>query len=89
MSEVSALSEARKVEERGQTNVGGRRQQDRVKMIDFNQPHENRFLAVTQLWGRRWGVKSSCHSGFTPLSSRSVLLGWQHSATRITDFRQT
>ncbi len=28
----------------------GRRQQERVKVIDFNNPKNNRYLAVTQLW---------------------------------------
>lgn len=28
----------------------GRRQQERVKVIDFNEPANNRYLAVTQLW---------------------------------------
>lgn len=28
----------------------GRAQQERVKLIDFNRPSQNRFLAVTQLW---------------------------------------
>lgn len=31
-------------------NVKGQRQQDRVRLIDFNQPQENRYLTVTQLW---------------------------------------
>src|SRR6266481_448864 len=31
-------------------NTQGQKQQDRVKLIDFNQPDENRYLAVTQLW---------------------------------------
>ena len=28
----------------------GRKQQERVRLIDFNHPDENRYLAVTQLW---------------------------------------
>lgn len=28
----------------------GRKQQDHVRLIDFNRPDENRYLAVTQLW---------------------------------------
>lgn len=28
----------------------GRKQQEHVRLIDFNQPESNRFLAVTQLW---------------------------------------
>src|SRR5437867_9432592 len=28
----------------------GQKQQERVRLIDFNHPHENRYLAVTQLW---------------------------------------
>jgi type I restriction enzyme, R subunit len=33
-------------------NAKGERQQERVKLIDFNQPTENRYLVVTQLWVR-------------------------------------
>ena len=28
----------------------GVKQQERVRLIDFNQPRENRYLVVTQLW---------------------------------------
>src|SRR5579864_7614052 len=28
----------------------GEKQQERIRLIDFNQPSENRYLAVTQLW---------------------------------------
>ena len=31
-------------------NVKGQKQQERVRLVDFNQPANNRFLAVTQLW---------------------------------------
>jgi type I restriction enzyme R subunit len=31
-------------------NAKGIKQHERVKLIDFNQPSENRYLAVTQLW---------------------------------------
>src|ERR1039458_586078 len=31
-------------------NAKGVKQHERVKLIDFNQPSENRYLAVTQLW---------------------------------------
>lgn len=31
-------------------NAKGQKQQERVHLIDFNQPQENRYLAVTQLW---------------------------------------
>jgi type I restriction enzyme R subunit len=31
-------------------NANGKKQQERVRLIDFNQPNENRYLAVTQLW---------------------------------------
>lgn len=31
-------------------NAKGVKQQERVRLIDFNQPGENRYLAVTQLW---------------------------------------
>ena len=31
-------------------NAKGQKQQERVRLIDFNQPDENRYLAVTQLW---------------------------------------
>jgi type I restriction enzyme, R subunit len=31
-------------------NAQGQKQQERVRLIDFNQPDENRYLAVTQLW---------------------------------------
>src|SRR5437870_3881431 len=31
-------------------NAKGQKQQGRVRLIDFNQPNENRYLAVTQLW---------------------------------------
>jgi type I restriction enzyme R subunit len=31
-------------------NAKGIQQQERVRLIDFNQPGENRYLAVTQLW---------------------------------------
>src|SRR5437870_905136 len=31
-------------------NANGQKQQERVRLIDFNQPNENRYLAVTQLW---------------------------------------
>src|SRR5919109_275829 len=33
-------------------NAKGQKQQERVRLIDFNQPDENRYLAVTQLWVR-------------------------------------
>jgi type I restriction enzyme R subunit len=33
-------------------NVKGQKQQERVRLIDFNQPDNNRYLAVTQLWVR-------------------------------------
>ncbi len=28
----------------------GQKQKERVRLIDFNDPDENRYLAVTQLW---------------------------------------
>jgi type I restriction enzyme, R subunit len=31
-------------------NAKGQKQQERVRLIDFNQPNNNRYLAVTQLW---------------------------------------
>jgi len=31
-------------------NAQGQKQQERVRLIDFNEPKENRYLAVTQLW---------------------------------------
>jgi type I restriction enzyme, R subunit len=31
-------------------NAKGQKQQERVRLIDFNRADENRFLAVTQLW---------------------------------------
>jgi type I restriction enzyme R subunit len=31
-------------------NVKGQKQQERVRLIDFNQTDQNRYLAVTQLW---------------------------------------
>ena len=31
-------------------NAQGKRQQERVRLIDFNAPENNRYLAVTQLW---------------------------------------
>jgi type I restriction enzyme R subunit len=31
-------------------DVKGQKQQDRVRLIDFNQPDNNQYLAVTQLW---------------------------------------
>ncbi|MGE0822751.1 MAG: type I restriction endonuclease [Candidatus Binatia bacterium] len=31
-------------------NAQGQKQQDRVRLIYFNEPKENRYLAVTQLW---------------------------------------
>ena len=31
-------------------NAQGRRQQERVRLLDFNTPDNNRYLAVTQLW---------------------------------------
>jgi Type I restriction enzyme R protein N terminus (HSDR_N) len=31
-------------------NFKGVKQQEHVKLIDFNQPGENRYLAVTQIW---------------------------------------
>ena len=31
-------------------NAKGQKQQERVRLIDFNEPDENRYLAVTQLW---------------------------------------
>ncbi len=31
-------------------NTKGQKQQERVKLIDFNNPDENRYLSVTQLW---------------------------------------
>lgn len=31
-------------------NAAGEKQQERVRLIDFNRPDENRYLAVTQLW---------------------------------------
>lgn len=31
-------------------NTKGKKQQERVRLIDFNQPSENCYLAVTQLW---------------------------------------
>jgi type I restriction enzyme R subunit len=31
-------------------NAKGQKQQERVRLIDFNRPDENRYLAVTQLW---------------------------------------
>jgi type I restriction enzyme R subunit len=31
-------------------NAEGQKQQQRVRLIDFNQPDQNRYLAVTQLW---------------------------------------
>ncbi|MBU0968785.1 MAG: HsdR family type I site-specific deoxyribonuclease, partial [Proteobacteria bacterium] len=33
-------------------NVLGRKEQERVRLIDFRQPENNRFLAVSQLWIR-------------------------------------
>ena len=30
----------------------GQRQKDRVRLIDFNKPENNHFLAVSQLWVR-------------------------------------
>jgi type I restriction enzyme R subunit len=33
-------------------NAKGQKQQERVRLIDFNQPDQNRYLAVTQLWIR-------------------------------------
>jgi len=35
---------------------GGRNRKERVKLIDFDQPGNNRFLAVTQLWIQSTGV---------------------------------
>jgi type I restriction enzyme R subunit len=34
----------------GFDDAKGQAQQERVRLIDFNQPEENRYLAVTQLW---------------------------------------
>ena len=31
-------------------NAQGKKEQDRVRVIDFNRPDENRYLAVSQLW---------------------------------------
>ena len=31
-------------------NAQGQRQQERIKLLDFNAPDNNRYLAVTQLW---------------------------------------
>ena len=31
-------------------NAAGRKEQERVRVIDFNNPEANRFLAVSQLW---------------------------------------
>ena len=31
-------------------DAGGKKQQERVRLIDFNNPDENRYLTVTQLW---------------------------------------
>src|SRR5207342_3139613 len=31
-------------------NVQGQKQQERVKLIHFKEPDQNRYLAVTQLW---------------------------------------
>ena len=31
-------------------DAAGQKQQERVKLIEFNQPDQNRYLAVTQLW---------------------------------------
>ena len=31
-------------------NAQGQRQQERVRLLDFNAPDHNRYLAVTQLW---------------------------------------
>ena len=31
-------------------NAKGQKQQERVRLIDFNRADENRYLAVTQLW---------------------------------------
>src|SRR5258708_1375139 len=31
-------------------NAQGQKQQEHVRLIDFNQPKQNRYLAVTQLW---------------------------------------
>lgn len=31
-------------------NAQGKKEQERVKVIDFNEPQANRYLAVTQLW---------------------------------------
>jgi type I restriction enzyme R subunit len=31
-------------------NAKGQKQQERVRLIDFDQADENRYLAVTQLW---------------------------------------
>ena len=31
-------------------NTAGRNQQERLRLIDFNNPDENRYLAVSQLW---------------------------------------
>jgi type I site-specific restriction-modification system R (restriction) subunit len=33
-------------------NPDGRKEQERVRVIDFNHPEQNRFLAVSQLWIR-------------------------------------
>jgi len=33
-------------------NAKGQKQQERLRLIDFNQPANNRYLAVTQLWIR-------------------------------------
>ena len=32
------------------TTPKGKKQQERVRLIDFNEPDKNRYLAVTQLW---------------------------------------
>ena|SRR5437762_550294 len=40
----------------------GKKQQERVRVIDFNEPDKNRYLAVTQLWvnyasqGLKWAA---------------------------------
>ena len=33
-------------------NAKGQKQQERVRLIHFNEPDKNRYLAVTQLWVR-------------------------------------
>ena len=52
-------------------NAKGQKQQERVRLIDFNEPDKNRYLAVTQLW-----IKGRAR--FPP--ARRVALRQRHSA---------